>query len=113
LLLEETSLSSVEVKNLFENINIIYGQAETAAAMHRQDERTVQDRGVEERREKKVDKIRLDPNDPDGVTAKILSLVNLKQIRHHDHKAGQSGGQKSDNGLQQQQNSNISKDRRY
>jgi hypothetical protein len=47
---------------------------------------------------KKADKRRLDPNDLDGVTVKILTqgkvLVNLKRIRDLDPKAGPSGERK-------------------
>jgi hypothetical protein len=54
------------MKNLFEKLNSSCEYAETAAAMHRQGERNLQERVLEECRKKKADKRRLDPNDPNG-----------------------------------------------
>jgi hypothetical protein len=72
------------MKNLFEKLNSSCKYVDTAPAMHRQGERSIQERALEECRNKKTDKRMLDPNDPDGVTGKILTqskvLVNLKRI---------------------------------
>jgi hypothetical protein len=73
----------------------------TTAAVHRQSGRKLQERILEEGWKKIVDRRRLDPNNPNGLTAQILTQGNvpvvLKRKRDPDTLAGPSGKRKRDN----------------